>query len=522
MPRTKKPPVPESVGFSAKVLAGAVASGQRARETLDNPQQGLFFSKLFQTPTDDETEWRNLSLDSQSLDRMAPADLLNRLANLSPDLSRALWDFLRMTNPGHKVVCYGADGKAMDKRAQASVDAFVSRLNARYGSIDVVIHRLFLNAFLRGGFFAEVVFGSGGQAIDIATPDSRYLYFERDLDPDYGLIWRPFQWQAGIKRYLDVPTVRYVPVDPLPGSPYGRAPAQPALFTILFTMGLLRDLRRVVAQQGYPRLDIAMDLDQLLKKMPQEAKASIKEQDVWLRDMQTQISQHYACLQPEDAYIHTSDITMNRPLGTVDSSSLGAVDGLIAALDRMAVRALKSMPLLFGISDGVSEANANRQWEVHIAGLKALQHLAEGLLAYFCTLALQAEGLQATAEWRFSEVRASEELRDAQTENQKLRNVALKFWLGLIDLNAAAVEMGLAKADQQTPRLAGVGVQAGGGGAGTNPGGVQADPGSARALEVLHDIEAGPGAVDFEAIMADMQKHIRERGRNGNGNGRHP
>ncbi|MBA2706171.1 MAG: hypothetical protein H0U60_20240, partial [Blastocatellia bacterium] len=453
------------------------------------------FGNLIERQPDADNDWRSGCFDTSTLDRMPTADLLNLLSNLSPDLSRALWDFLRMTNPGHEVKAYGRDGKTVDARAQASVEAFVARLNARYGSIDVVIHRLFINAFLRGAFFAELVLDKRGRlALDIATPDSRYLYFDRHVDPVLGPIWRPFQFQGGVRKYLDLPTIRYVPVDPLPGSPYGRAPAAPALFTIIFAMGLLHDLRRVVSQQGYPRLDISMDLDALLKKMPPEAAASNTERQAWLQSVLTGIQTHIAQLQPEDTFVHTSDIVMNRPVGTVDSSSLGGVDALLATLDRMALRALKSLPILFGISDGVSEANANRQYEIFIQGLKALQHLAEGMLEYFLTLALQAEGLQATVEWRFSEARAAEMLRDAQTSQLVMQNAMYKYQAGWISQDEAAHEgADRDKADVPEPRaLSSVFKPEGGS---VNPAAVQADPGANRAQSVN-----GNGHLDLKAL----------------------
>jgi hypothetical protein len=447
-----------------------------------------------ESQADDDSAWRDLDLDSETLSRAKPADLLNRLSNLSPDLSRAIWDFLRMSNPGWECQCFGSDGKTVDARAQTAIDAFIGRLNARYGSVDVVLHRLFITAFLRGGFFAELVLNKAGTlALDIATPDSRYLQFERVIDPELGPVWRPFQWQGGRKVFLDAPTVRYVPVDPLPGSPFGRAPAAPSLFTILFAMGLLHDLRRVVAQQGWPRLDLEISLEELLTAMPPEAQATPAERQAWLDEVVRKIQETYASLQPDDTYVHLSNVKINRPVGTVDSSSLGAVDGIMAALDRQAVRSLKSMPLLFGISDGVSEANANRQWEVHIAGLKALQHLCEGLLEHLLTLALQAEGLQAKVEWRFSEVRAAELLRDAQVKKLDLQNAAFAYWFGLISMDEAAMmALGREKADQEVPRLEGVGVQAAGSGGGaTNPENVAADAGSmrARVLEMLREDE---------------------------------
>ena len=102
------------------------------------------------------------------------------------------------------------------------------------------------------------------------------------------------------------------------------------------------------------------------------------------------------------------------------------------------MRGLKSMPLMMGTTDGVSEANANRQWEMLVAGIKSGQHLVENLLAHHLTLGLQAEGYVADVEVRFAELRASEMLRDEQTKRLLIANTKEEYDAGWIDQDEAA------------------------------------------------------------------------------------
>src|SRR5690606_28043428 len=143
-------------------------------------------------------------------------------------------------------------------------------LDDHYGSVDIVFGRLFMSAFLRGALFAELVLDSGGRVpVDLATPDPISVRFRRVQDPQRGPIWQPGQWQGGEFVPLDRPTVRYTPVDPFPGSPYGRPLAAPSLFTTLFLLAMLHDIRRVVQQQGYPRLDISLDTEKMATLLSQ-------------------------------------------------------------------------------------------------------------------------------------------------------------------------------------------------------------------------------------------------------------
>jgi hypothetical protein len=270
-----------------------------------------------------------------------------------------------------------------------------------------------------------------------------------------GTVWQLCQWQGGDLIDLDAPTIRYIPIDPFPGSPYGRALASPALFSAIFLLAMLHDLRRVVQQQGYPRIDIEIDFEKLKETMPEEAQEDPDAFETWVNDTLAQVLAMYRDLKPDQAYVHSTAIKVNRPVGTVDASSLGAVDGLIKGLERMLVRALKTMPLMMGTTDGVSEANANRQYEIYAAGIKALQHLCEQLLEWLLTLALRAQGIQAEVRFRFAELRAAELLRDAQVERLKIANARAKYDHGWTSQDQAAQEgAGVEKADADAPRRA--------------------------------------------------------------------
>jgi hypothetical protein len=419
-------------------------------------------------PQNNDYTWRLLDLDSQALRVMTPQRLMELMVDLSPEISKGLWDYLRFCNPGHQVVAYLPGTKTPFPRAQALIAEFQARLKAEYHSVEVVLNRIFLGTFLRGAVFTELVLDEQATVpVDLATPDPGTVVFERVTVAGRGRKWRLAQWQAGKLVRLDRPTVAYVPVDPLPGSPYGRPLCSPALFSTLFLLGLLHDLRRVVAQQGYPRIDIAISMEALAALMPEEGKGDDVYARAFLDAAIVSVQTELAKLQPDDSYIHSDAITVNKPVGAVDAASLGGMGEIIRYLERCAVRALKSIPLLMSTAEGMSEANANRQWEVLAAGIKAIQHLAEDALSGQFELGLRAQGVVADVAVTFAELRASEKFRDAQTQRLNLQNVALEEARGYIDREEAGI-----KAVGHPPALpAPIFPEAGVQGAKTGPGG---------------------------------------------------
>lgn len=481
-PITLPPPGTTNADKNPLPIVGTLNGiGRRQSHDADGLRPGAVLP-----PTAPEQAWRLQSLDEDALKNLSPARLMVLLTDLSPEVSRALYDYLRMCNSGWTMKAYRAGGKEEDPAAQATLNLLLDRLHDLHGNVDVVLNRLFIGAWLRGAFFSELVIGPDYQFADLATPDPITVRFRRQLDPVRGQIWQIGQVPTGIGSFgsfgtssgkslsssgalgtitgmwtdnfvpLDYPTVRYVPVDPLPGIPYGRALCTPALFTTLFLLGLLHDLRRVVAQQGYPRIDVELVMEQLRLTMPDDDQDDPEKLRTWVEDSIEQVQKTMVGLKPDDTFVHTDVVKVNRPIGTLDSSSLSGIDGIIMALERMATRALKTMPLAMGVAQGLSEANANRQWELQAAGIKSLQHLLEGALSRLFGLALQLAGTPAVVEVRFAELRAAELLRDAQTQTLVIKNAREEYNAGWTTQDEASLKATGHPAAEKEPRQAAI------------------------------------------------------------------
>ena len=481
--------------------APRIPSGRRV--SLDRLNEPLTSGLTIVSPVAPAQVWRDYDMDRRTFEAMPLDKLIELLVDVSPEISKAVFDFLRMVNPGWSLKVYAvADGET-DQQAQAAgqreenaeakklLNAFLADLRDLYGSPNVVINAVILGGYLRGGFLAEVVL-SGRTAVDLATPDPQTLSWQQRAAAIRGKVWQFGQYQQ--HKFVDLsafPTIRYVPIDRLPGQPWGRAPVHPALFPTLFLISLLRDLKRVVAQQGYPRLDLSLSLERLAASLEIDPVEDADGFKAAVAVAITQIEEVYASLEPDDAYIHTDDITVNRPVGTIDASSLGAVDKIVAVLERMMVRALKTMPLMMSLAEGTSEANANRQWEIFTVSIKSIQHLVESLLESLFAVVLRAAGLQGVIEFRFAELRAAEMLRDAQTEKVRIDNAVRKYNQGWISQDEASLEITGHEARETEPRNP-LGLSPNGlGGGASNPMTVEAEPGANRlALAIARNATA--------------------------------
>lgn len=436
--RPTTPPLSsKTVGTANTAVARALAGGRATVQQVGGwPTAGV---PQWIEPRPDDGAWRVESLHPDDLAVLPPHAILDILVNQSPDVSRAYYDFLRMANPEWNVVAYRPGTVEVDPRGAAAIGAFFDRLIDLYGAVDVVFERLFGQLYLRGAVFMELVLDAGARlALDLATPDPLTVRFARRDDPQRGQVWSLGQQQArGFVDLSDRPTVRYIPLDPLPSSPYGRPIAGAAIFSALFLLAVLHDTKRIIQQQGWPRIDIAIDFAALMAAMPADAEEDPEEFARWVDANKDQVIAAYNNLQPTDAYVHASTIAINKPIG-VDATALGGIADIIGALERFLLKGTKSMPMLMGATDGVSEANANRQLEIYLLGIRANQHLLETGLEWLLGLALRAQGIAADVLFRFAENRAAEELRDMQVLQLRIANARALYDSGYIDQDEAA------------------------------------------------------------------------------------
>jgi hypothetical protein len=436
--------LPARTEGSTRAVAGiGVARG--GRKTTDGSNTTVGPSRSLNTilpPPDYRSRWVSKGLEMDDWDRMSTPEMIRVLRHVSPDVSRAVWDYLRMLNPGYELTAYkvnqGSSGKDVpDPVAQEKLDAFRDELEDYYGSLKVQFGRAFMNALMRGSMLVELVTDQAGRVpVDLVVPDPVHVRFRKALDPRRGEIWEMGQWQNGQFISLDYPTIGYVAVDPEPDNPYGTAMFGSAIFPCLFLIGLLHDLRRVVAQQGYPRTAITIDIAAIRDTFPE---LDDEELDAKVDALEDAIAGYYATLQPDDAFIKTSDVGIETHGGAIATNVLASSAALIDVLERMAMRALKSNALLMGIAANIDAGEANRLWEIHAAGINSLQQDAENVFGARFQLAMEIQGVACRVELRFAKLRAAEEARDEQTFKTRLENAIVARDAGFWDQTQASM-----------------------------------------------------------------------------------
>lgn len=407
----------------------------RGRQT-----EGMFANSALRTilpPVDEKSGWTSFDLDAEKWKQMGLAETMRVLGRISPDISRAIWDYQRLCDAGHELIAVRPGTETEDKRGTEALKAFQRDLELYHGGLKTQTGRIFTAILTRGSFIAELVLDrTGRRPVDLVVPDPASFRYRRREDPDRGEVWVLCQQQGTDMVDLDYPTIVNVAIDPEPETPYGKPLIGPAVFPTIFLIGLMHDLRRVVAQQGYPRTDIILILEKLKYQFEEASDEEFAER---VEEAVDNITNYYATLEPEDAWVHTDSAELHRADGNIDASVISGAVELIDTLERQAMRALKSMPLLMGDTEGGNQTTANKQWEIFAKGVKSLQQTVETALNRLFTLALEVQGIRATAVLKFAEIRETEEFRDEQTLAQKVDNAIVMRDQGFITQDEASM-----------------------------------------------------------------------------------
>jgi hypothetical protein len=376
--------------------------------------------------------------------------LLEMFADLSPEVSLALWNTVQLVNTGYKYQVKSKDGKRDLSRAKATLDELVDGLNKDGGGIDAVIDSLTITAFLQGAVSGELALTEDLQdVIDLYAVQPWSIYFERDGNQN--LV--PFQSQTimlsnpaqgyGTGGYpfkrLNPVTFGYIPIHAAPDDPYGRPPAAPVLQLIAFDLQLLKDIRQSVHANAWGRIDISIIEETLLKNAPSfTADPSGQKKRQWVANQITAFKESYDQIKPDDAFIHSDAVKVT----SIDSSGKTfQIDAIVRMLERRLIRSLKQLPVLMGSNEGTTETHGTVQMDIYAAGIKSLQKTIANLLEKLLGVALQVYGISAKVVWEFEPVRATDRLADAQAEMVESQLSAYQRDQGWITQDEASIKL---------------------------------------------------------------------------------
>ncbi len=352
----------------------------------------------------------------------AAIDFLRRV---TPDVSMAVWNFIRLANQGHEMAFYDANNQ--EKRltqVEADWRTFASRVNEISNSgLDGLIDILHQSAFVKGaqGLEAEVN-ADRTDIVDVYPIIPQTITWELE-ERNGRQKWIPYQWHLGTGKVSLEPgkaNFYWVPTDPDIDDPRGNLMLSPVLQSIDFQMQIMQDLQAVLHRQGYPRNDIKINTERVWAAMPPAIKASAQKAKEWLNNLWNEIRAAFRNIEPDEDYIHWDETEINMNQGANASRSLD-VRAISELVDQQVMSGAKQLSIFMNRNSGVTESWGSIQFLIFCNGIASIQRGSKRIIEEIARLWLRVHGIQAVPvfthnkiDWNSEEQRMTVKLMEQE------------------------------------------------------------------------------------------------------------
>jgi hypothetical protein len=393
-------------------------------------------------------------LDFQQLKRLSAAELLEILVSTHPDISDAVWMFLRLAETPWSIAVSKVSG-ALDSVGQRHLEEMLKGIGApqmgagftHSPALSTRIMQTVMMMLVRAAVCIEVEPTPNLRGVrDIHIVDPARIEFRADengrLVPWMRADSIPRNipesqrslWQGNYKR-LDSPTIIWEALDSFPDDPYGREPLLPVLQVVFFEIQVLADLQAVVHNQGYPRLEVKV-LQEVLMKRAAEAFPQLKAdpkafQDFVDKQLQA-IADYYSALEPDDTITHF-DTTELKAVGVEGKGPTIDVSKLISIIEARIATGCKTFLTMLSRHTGTAEGARSTDTLIYQKSVAAIQKAAARAWGRALTVALNLMGRQGTVEWTF-------DAPDLRTPDQQEKDFGARIANAKLLLDQGAVD----------------------------------------------------------------------------------
>ena len=370
------------------------------RVTVDKPYSNRF-NRNDRIKAKDKlnTPWQMTFLDESVLGVKSTTDILNLLKDVSRDLDRALHDFVQFVVTSYELTCDNTEGQRIVDEAllvmRNKKEPFMTKLEKASASI-----------FLHGAIFSELVLDLQGiNFSNLKIIDATIVEFEPTVDEVDGEGYRLGQVKNG--QFVDLqddPTISYIPFNSVSDSPVGRSLSSSAIFPLIFSLMILKDLRQVIRTQAYPFKVATFDREKL-----QSFTGGNKEEMDSLVETEKQkligfLDQQAGPYNSTPIFGDEIDIKM---IEGIKGTNLSSIETLIQIIEKMIVRGLKTYGIIFGINTGTGLSdNSPVQAELHYNLIDSIQRKIEGWIEENFTLILRSRGNTGTVSFKLKRINA--------------------------------------------------------------------------------------------------------------------
>lgn len=238
-------------------------------------------------------------------------------------------------------------------------------------------------------------------------------------------VYKPVQKADNKEINLDVPTFFTARFHQNPSDVYTYSPFVAAINTIATRVQVINELYRITQVVGYPRMDVSVLEEVLLKSAPPLMRTDHKATRAFIDTQISQIRASFQNMRADETLVHTDAVEVSMVNDSRPAASL-PIANVIDILNEQNQAALKTMPAVIGKGTGTGQV-ASVEARLFALNCDALNKIVADVWSQALTLAVRLAGFQGRVEFQFEavELRPVLELEPQKTMKQSRYEQAL-------------------------------------------------------------------------------------------------
>lgn len=374
-------------------------------------------------------------------------DYIELLARYNPDYSQAVDNIRTLANSGHELFVEGSS-KLRTRRLKEMLESKARTIQEPHGGVDGLIDKLLDQAATFGAMCGEWVLNDElTEVVDFVDVNPKTIrFFWEEAEQRYV----PFQ-KVGAKQIeeakrngqevrnncvrLNEATFRYFAFNAAPGSPYGTPPFLAALSHISIQHDMVHNMSQIVKKVGLLGI-----IDINIESLPPEPGETDEQYAARAGSYLNEYVRVVEEMVRDGGIVHFDDVTVSTT--NLSGNAAGATN-IFKQNEELIFSGLKSMPSVQGRSYSTTETYAGVAYDIIIRNTGKYQRAAKRMIesGYWLMATLAGESPESISI-KFHPNKTLHRLHDAQAEQIEIRNVLMKWILGIINQEKAAQELG--------------------------------------------------------------------------------
>lgn len=352
--------------------------------------------------------------------------LLQDLFRTDPDVSASVNAFLTVADTPLRFLVKDSDNQ-VDMDGQKLLMQTINFLTGRYDytkgfkkvmSTTAICEELRYMILLRGANGCELVINTEFLPTELRQVDmGKIEWFEKAP----GQFTPQQRSNTGQLISLDIPNFFATWFRKDPTGIYSYSPFISAINTVAARQQVINDLYRIMNITGFPRLEITVLEEVVLKNAPTDVKLDATKQTAYLNTVMSEINAKLSNLRPDQAFTHYDSITA-KVMNEKSSMALD-ISPIIEVLNGQNQAGLRTMATILGRgTSGVNTATVEAR--VFSMNATAINKPIADILSQAFTLALRLQGSESRVYCEFDEVEMRSEME--LEPNKTMRATRLK------------------------------------------------------------------------------------------------